>query len=50
VAGNAQQSQHLGEAIEKYEEDLCGDDAIDEAGEEALRDDGVFFYELGEVV
>lgn len=39
-----------GEAVDDAEEQLQGDDGVDQLGEEALRDHGVFFDDLGEVV
>lgn len=50
MAGDAEGGEEEGEAIDCGEEDLGGDDAVDEAGEEFAREDGVLFDELGEVV
>lgn len=38
------------ETIYKREEELDCDYAVDEAGEEFARENGVLFYEFGEVV
>lgn len=50
MAADAQRGEEDWEAIDCREEDLGGDDAVDEAGEEFAREHGVLFDEFGEVV
>ena len=50
MAAYAEEGEPDGEAIDDEEEELEHDDAVDEAGEEFFREDGVLFNELGEVV
>jgi len=50
MAGDAEEGEPDGEAVDDEEEELQDDDAVDEAREELFGEDGVLFYELGEVV
>ena len=50
MAGDAQEGEFPGEGVDEGEQEVEGDDAVDETGEDAARGDGVFFDELGEVV
>jgi len=50
MAGDAEEGEPNGEAVDEEEEELQDDDAVDEAGEEFLREDGVLLHELGEIV
>lgn len=43
---NAEHGEPEREAIHQGKEKLYGDDSIDEAGEDAAREDSVFFYQL----
>ena len=50
MAGDAEEGEKNGEAVDEFKEELQADDGVDEAGEELARKDGVFFHQLGEVV
>lgn len=50
MGDDAERRQADGEAVEEDEEELDGNDGVDESREELFREDGVLFYELGEVV
>jgi len=50
MAAYAEEGKPNGEAVDDYQQELQGDDAVDEAGEQFLGEDGVLFDELGEVV
>ncbi len=50
MAGYAEEGEEDGEAVDEGEENLNGDDGVDEAGEEFAREDGVLFDQFGEVV
>lgn len=43
MAGYAEEGEKEGEAVDEGEEDLGGDDGVDEAGEGFAREDGVLF-------
>lgn len=50
MAGYADEGEEEGEAVDQGQEGLDGDDGVDEAGEESAGEDGVLFYQFGEVV
>ena len=50
MAGHADEGQPDGEVVQKGEQDLQRDDAVDEPGEQFLGQDGVFFNQFGQVV
>lgn len=50
VTGDSQQRQVPGESIDKPEEDLGGDDSVDEVFEQFRTENRVFFDEFGEVI
>ena len=50
MAAYAKQGQPHREAVDDQEQELQDDNAVDEAGEKLLGEDGMFFNELGEVV
>lgn len=50
VAGYAEGGEGPGEAVDEGEQELDGDDGVDEAVESLFRQDGVLFYQFGEVV
>ena len=50
MAADTEEGLPDGKAVDYYEERLKGDDAVDEAGEQLLGWNGVFFDELREVV
>lgn len=47
---HAQRAESKREAIDDKKQDLEGDDAVDKSVEQFLREYGVLFHELGEVV
>ena len=50
MASDAEERQEDWESIDDGEEDLDGDDGVDEAGQQLPREDRVFFHEFREVV
>lgn len=50
MRGDAESGEMPGEAVDKGEEGLEGDDGVDEAIEEAFGKHSVFFDQFGEVV
>jgi len=50
MTANAHRRKGKWEAVDYGEENLEADDRVDELGEEALGEDGVLFYQFGEVV
>jgi len=50
MTANAHRREGKWEAVDYGEEDLEADDRVDELRKEALGEDGVFFYQFGEVV
>ncbi len=47
MAGDAEQGETEWETIDHAEEDLDGDDAVDEAGKDLFRYDGVLLDDFG---
>ena len=50
VREDAQRAQTEWEAVDEDEEDLHGDDGVDQARQQLLREDSVLLDEFGEVV
>lgn len=50
MADDTERTQTDWETVDEEEEGLDADDTVDEAVEELLCEDGVFFYEFGKVV
>lgn len=50
MAGDAEGAEGDWEAVDEEEKRLYANDAVDEAVEQFLREDGVFLDKLGEVV
>lgn len=50
MAADAQRGEQEWEAIDRRKEELDGYDAVDEAGKQFPREDGVLFDQFGEVI
>ena len=50
MAEDAEEGQEEWEAIDEEEQEMDGDDGVDELGEKPFGEDGMLFDQLGEVV